>query len=46
MMLSMPIPVLKREFRADHPFLVALVHKQSVGDTVLFVGRTAKPTTS
>ncbi|KAF2894701.1 hypothetical protein ILUMI_11472 [Ignelater luminosus] len=40
---SMPIRQQKREFRADHPFIIALLHKQSPSASILFVGRISNP---
>lgn len=41
----MPMPVVRKTFTADHPFMIMLVQTDSVGNkNNLFIGRTTKPT--
>lgn len=42
----MPMPQEEREFRADHPFVFALLHKHDASASILFVGRINNPSES
>lgn len=43
MRCSMPMPSRSAVFKVDHPFMVALIHRGAIANSILFLGRVMKP---